>query len=173
MKKIIATFIEDAPEGLFIANPHRDGKRLDSGGNAPLVADILKVCKKANLFDEEGNMTVEYYTEDEWNGTAESHETERDVDFEWKPTNIDGFTFLHFANYCLDACTIEEFANDLIKGMFPFSYADLAPHSKSLIDYILNWDNRKPFCFYGDTHVSQHTWEDEGVTRYSVDFFII
>lgn len=170
MERIVSTIVEDAPKELYIVAVFNHRTRKDDNGNPVSCANILKPHKKVISFDEEGNMNVKYYTEEEWNDTAAYLGNKRERGKYYQPVHLDHYVFLRWINECLEYLSICEIAEAIKDGEEPFGYDDLSARSKQLIDYIMDWDSTTPFDFPGDP-VLQTAQKEDDDTYYYVECF--
>lgn len=169
MAKTISTIVENVPENIFLIGRYDDYKRRYKG-NYLKCCDIIRPYKKVNLFDDEGEMSVQYYTEDEWNDTYEVFSDSRMKGHVYAPGNIDHCVFLRYLNSLLGIATLSEVIDDIMDGDAPFDFNELTPRSQELIKYVQNWDGKTPFDFCNNIGQSKQE-EDDGNTYYYVKFF--
>ena len=171
MAKIISTIVEDAPKDIFLIAEYYESDYKDDEGNLIKCADILPVHKKVNMFEDDGDMTVRYYTQNEWDGTTTwCSDVVRGAQYNYAPRTLSHQAFLCYLNACLKHEYIEDIAEDFKDGEEIVSVDQLAPRSKELLEYVMNWDHTTPFEFK-HTKVYQETEVIDGKTYYVVRCF--
>lgn len=159
MVRIVKVVVEDAPKGLFLIS---HWNRVLNGKETK-CCDIMKPHKVAHMIDECGELSVQYYTEDEWNGRI-GVETLRPRDT-YYPGALNWYTYIQYINGFIELDTLYQFVRD---GQHPFTDEDLDSMSLELKRAILWWDGRKPFE-YGNLNIVQTKQEEEEGTFWYVD----